>query len=144
MKVEIRNARYGEVHEALSLSKLHKISGMEIRLDYMALLSQYVWVGRVDGEIACVFGVIPPSVLSTTAYLWSISTDKVDDHKFLFVRYSQRMIERIHREFPRIIGHANPGDDRSIRWLKWLGAVFGEITEKGIPFVIERKNYGGA
>lgn len=144
MKVEVGKASFTELHEALQDSKVRFIAGAERKLDYLAMLSQYHWVGRVDGDIVCAFGVIPPSVLSNTAYLWSVTTDKVEDHKFLFVRYSQRMIELIHREFPRIIGHANPKDTRSIRWLRWLGAVFGEPTEKGVPFMIERKDYGGA
>lgn len=142
MKVEIGNANFVELNEALSASKLRFVNGAEQKLNYLALLSQYVWVGRVEREIVCAFGVIPPCILSTKAYLWSVTTDKVDEHKFLFVRHSQRMIEKIHREFPIIIGHANPEDKRSIRWLTWLGAVFGMPTDKGVPFTIERKDHG--
>jgi len=142
MTVTVEKANRMELFATLRNSKDRFVEDAENKLSYLSLLSQYVWVGRVDDEIVCAFGVIPPCVLSNTAYLWSVTTDKVEQHKFLFVRYSQRMIERIHAEFPKIIGHANPKDQRSIRWLKWLGATFGEITEKGIPFVIERKNNG--
>jgi len=141
MKVEIGRASFWELHEALGNSRLRSIAGVEQKLDYLAMLSQYVWCGKVDGEIICAFGVIPPCAIATTAYLWSISTDKVEEHKFLFVRYSQRMIEMIQKEYPTIIGHVGP-NDKAIRWLRWLGAKFGEPTEKGIPFVIERKDNG--
>lgn len=142
MKVEIGSAKVSELKEALANSKAQLVAGAERKLDYLAMLSQYVWVGRINGEIVCAFGVIPPSVLSSTAYLWSVTTEAVEEHKFIFIRYSQRMIEKVHREFPRLIGHANPNNPKSIKWLRWLGAVFGEVTDKGIPFVIERKDNG--
>ena len=142
MKVSVERADKMELFAALKNSEARFIPDAEGKVSYLSLLSQYTWVGKADDEIVCAFGVIPPSVLSNTAYLWSFTTDKVEDHKFLFVRYSQRMLERIHAEFPRIIGHVKVGETRSIRWLRWLGAVFGEPGEKGIPFVIERKNHG--
>lgn len=141
MRVEIGYATSSEIHQALGNSTLAEIPGIFQKLDHLVLISEYVWVGKANDEIVCAFGVIPPCLLANKAYLWSITTDKVDEHKFLFIRHSRMMIERIHREFPIIIGHARL-DDHSIRWLRWLGAVFSEPTEKGIPFVIERKTNG--
>jgi hypothetical protein len=46
----------------------------------------------------------------------------------------ERMLERN----PIIIGHVKVGDERAKKWLKWLGAKFGEYDGWGLPFRIEK------
>ena len=102
-------------------------------------LSAMMWKGIVDGRTAALWGVIPGSILSDRAYLWLITNDHMDKHTFILVRHSQRVVEELLREFPVIAGHCEVGQDRSIRWLKWLGARFGEPDGARIPFEIRRK-----
>ena len=102
--------------------------------------SYAIWVGKVNGEPACIWGLIPPTILSDTAYLWLLTTDLIDDHKFLLIRHSQRWIEEALLEWPKIVGLVEPSNPRAVRWIKWLGAKFGSINEDGyLPFVITRK-----
>ena len=42
-------------------------------------------------------------------------------------------------QFKSIVGVVLMGNKRSIRWLKWLGAEFGEPNGKLIPFTIRKK-----
>lgn len=98
--------------------------------------------GYVDGECACIWGLIPPTLLSTSAYLWLLTTELVEKHKFLFVRHSQRWMEEILRTYPNIIGDFIPGEERSRKWLEWLGAEFGDFQGGRIPFVIRKKPHG--
>ena len=102
-------------------------------------LSTMSWVGRINGEIVCLWGLIPPSYLSDEAYLWLTVTEEVAKHQFIFVRYSQMEIERMLELYPRIVGYAEVSNWRARRWLRWLGAQFGEPKDHRIPFVIERK-----
>jgi hypothetical protein len=98
--------------------------------------------GYVDNQCACVWGLIPPTLLSGSAYLWLLTTDLVEQHKFLFVRHSQRWIEEALQVYPTIIGDWIPGDPRSRRWLEWLGAEFAAFQGGRIPFVIRKKPNG--
>lgn len=104
-------------------------------------LSQHMWVGRFDGEAACIFGVICPTMLSDTAYLWlHCDQESVAGNQFLFIRYSQRVMDWLLEEYTTVVGYTHVDARKSIRWLKWLGARFGEPDGKRIPFCIRRKH----
>lgn len=98
--------------------------------------SRWVWIGSEGSKILCVWGLIPPSLLSDRAYLWLFTTEHMREHVFLFVRYSQRAVREMLQVYPVIVGHAQVGADRSIRWLRWLGAQFGDPQGQLIPFEI--------
>lgn len=83
-----------------------------------------LWVGYVDGNPVCAWGLVPPSILSDRAYLWLYASERVDEHKFLFVRYSQRVMEHLKGLYPVLYGTCDLGNARAIRWLQWLGARF--------------------
>jgi hypothetical protein len=107
-------------------------------MDFCLLMSTTIWAGFIDDELACIWGVIPPTLMSTQAYLWLYTTDVIEEHQFVLVRHSQMVVEEILKEYPSIVGHATLGSGKSIRWLKWLGAKFGPPMGTGIPFRITR------
>lgn len=104
--------------------------------------ASFCYVGMVDGLIVCVYGIVSPSLLSDRAYLWMLTTDEVDEHRFLFIRHSQRVVESVLEKYSYIIGDTSIGDKKSLRWLKWLGAEFGFPQEGTLPFTITRKTFG--
>ncbi len=118
----------------------HVVMSHQDQLVYCNVLtmSASMWVGTVDGKLVCFWGLIPPSLMSEQAHLWLYTAEDVKDHEFLFIRYSQRAIEDALEEFPHITGFTRVGNDKAIRWLKWLGAEFGEPGFEGkvIPFKI--------
>ena len=111
-------------------------------LDWCRSMSAEIWSGTIDGDLVCVWGLIPPTIISTQAYLWMHATDRVHEHKFLFVRHSQMMVEKMLEHYPTIIGHCVVGASSSIRWVRWLGGVFGEPNGPYLPFSIERRSRG--
>lgn len=104
--------------------------------------SRQLWIGTVEGELVCVWGLIPPTLLSSRAYLWLYTTDKLKGNEFIFVRHSQRVIEAMLREYPIICGHTVPDVPSTHRWLRWLGARFFEPAQGLIPFEIRKKCHG--
>lgn len=108
-------------------------------LDACLSFATHLWIGRVEGKLVCAWGLVPPSLLADEAYLWLFSTSAVEDHKFLFVRYSQRVIEEMLKIYPKIVGVTAIDAIDSIRWLKWLGAQFGDPQGKYLPFVIKAR-----
>lgn len=120
------------------------IKGMELdeynqkAMDFSLLMSTVIWAGYIDGKLACLWGIIPPSLMSNQAYLWLQTTEVIEEHQFILVRHSQLVIKEILEEFPSIVGHATMGAGKSIRWLKWLGAKFGPPMGTMVPFRITR------
>lgn len=102
--------------------------------------SNTLWVGLADDELVCVWGVIAPTLMSDTGYLWLHTTPALKGREFLFVRHSQIAIAELLQSYRAITGHCLIGADQSRRWLRWLGAVFGPPQEKAIPFTIEAKH----
>jgi len=107
-------------------------------MDFCLLMSTTIWGGYIEDKLICIWGVIPPTLMSYQAYLWLYTTDHLKEHQFIFVRHSQLVIEQVLKEYPSIVGHVVIGADKSIRWLKWLGAKFSEPQGKLIPFRIKR------
>jgi len=105
-------------------------------MHYAIFLSSVIWGGYIDGRLACIWGLIPPTILSQQAYLWLDTTDVVNGHEFVLVRHSQLVVEEMLKEYPSIVGHAIVDNHKAIRWLKWLGAKFGEPQGQGLPFRI--------
>lgn len=105
-------------------------------------LSRKVWVGIVDGEQVCTWGIITPTLLSEQAYLWLSVTKKLGQYTFIFVRRSQIVVQELLKEFPLLVGHVEIGNDKAIRWLKWLGAEFGPFQGNKVPFQIRKRSNG--
>ncbi len=99
--------------------------------------------GLLDGEVACMWGLIPPSLLSTTAYLWLLTTDIIAEHKFLFIRHSQRWMEDALKTYPIIIGDVLVSNAPARKWLDWLGAEFSAPFQGHLKFVIRKKTLHG-
>ena len=109
------------------------------QLLYLIQGSSDLWVGRYDGVVACVCGLVPPSLLSNQAYMWLVTTEVIPQHRFLLARYSRIFIERMLMKYDTIVGVCKLGQDMSIKWLKWLGAEFKPPMGDNVPFIIRRK-----
>lgn len=106
------------------------------RLDACLGFATHLWGGTINDKLVCAWGLIPPSLLSDEAYLWLWHTDEIEENKFLFVRYSQRVIEEMLKIYPTIVGKTLINSTKSIRWLRWLGAKYGEPNGDYLPFRI--------
>lgn len=121
-------------------SNVANIAGGEDLLRQCIHRSAVVRYGLVNDRVACVLGLIPPTLLSERAYIWMLATKLVDAHKFLFVRYSQRWMEEALNHYSEIYGDMVGENESTRRWLRWLGADFNESIGVRTPFVIRRKN----
>lgn len=104
--------------------------------------SSEVWAGHIDSDLACVWGVCPPTLLSDRAYLWLWTSPAVKGNEFIFIRHSQRVVEALLEEFPILYGKVIATAEESKRWLKLLGAKFLEPEDNlSIPFQIRKKKW---
>jgi hypothetical protein len=102
-------------------------------------VSDEVWYGMLDGELLCVYGLATPSMVSNRAYLWMISTDLMEQHKFLFIRHSQLVVEDALKVYDMIMGHVAADNAPARKWLKWLGAQIEPVHDGYSVFRIRRK-----
>src|SRR5881392_2422794 len=75
-------------------------------MDYCLVMSANMWIGLVDGGLMCIWGLIPPTLLSNQAYLWLYTTDLLKKHQFVLVRHSQLVIKEALKEYSSVCGHA--------------------------------------
>lgn len=98
--------------------------------------SAQLWLGQDDEKVLAVWGLIAPTLLSDVAYLWLYTTKNFTSHQFALIRHSQRAVQAMLDDYPVIVGHGKVGADRSLRWLRWLGARFGDPVGEFLPFEI--------
>lgn len=140
MTVAITTRNDVSLREVIRRSPMAALPDAEEVLRDCMYRSIEVRYGFIDGEVACMWGLIPPSLLSSTAYLWLLTTDIIAEHKFLFIRYSQRYIEEALKQYPTIIGDVLVDNYPAQRWLKWLGAELGPAVKGRKSFVIKAKH----
>jgi hypothetical protein len=133
MTVWIRAAKLSDIEQVVKNTPLDTKAAIDISKTYFKG-SIFTWAGGVDSGIACLYGLISPTVLNDTAYLWLITNDLVDQHQFSFVRHSQIEVKKMLEVFPLIKGHVLETEKRSKRWLKWLGVSLGQRKNGFIEF----------
>lgn len=131
-----------EAYDLIYPDYLAKLSSVDQEIMQRSMVSSsLVWIGYEDNKVLCYLGLIPPTLLSDRAYLWLNVTEHMHEHVFLFVRYSQRVVAEMLESYPTICGHTEIANYKAIRWLKWLGAQFGEpVNDLALPFEIKAKH----
>lgn len=87
-------------------------------LDVSETIEGFLWRDR----LACIWGVVPASLLSMSGLLWSYSTPVLDECKTAFGRFSIRDMRNLLRKYPDgLYGYTT---EESEHWLRSLGAVF--------------------
>jgi hypothetical protein len=140
MTVSVQRLTGHDAYDLIFPDHLAKLSVVDQETMHKSMCnSSRVWLGCDDGMVVCVWGLVPPTLLSDKAYLWLYTTEHLRDHVFHLVRHSQRMVEEMLKEFPTLVGHCALASPKSIRWLKWLGAQFGDTHGQFISFTIRAK-----
>lgn len=143
MSVNIQPVIGSTISDLITFASGGSLSSKQLDIiEWCQTMSGEVWTCWIDGDLVAIWGLIPPTLISRQAYLWMYSTDAVSQHKFLFVRHSQRVIERMLERYPTIVGHCLVGACDSIRWVRWLGGVFDDANGPFMPFRIERRSNG--
>ncbi len=130
-----------EAYDLLYPDHLAMLPVLEQESMHRAIMnSTRLWLGQDEGRVLAVWGLIPPTLMSDTAYLWLYTTKHLHQHSLILVRHSQRLVQSMLDDYPTIVGHGQVGARRSLRWLRWLGAEFGEPQGQFLPFTIKAKS----
>ena len=121
MRVEINQVTTVDYDEVIPISEASDDPRARGVLKEWIRHSPLVWEGRINGEVACVFGLIPKSIFDDEAYIWLLTTTVAQQHPFVFLRHSQIMMRRLFKLYNVIYGHVLPSNKNGVKWLKWLG-----------------------
>ncbi|MCW5737791.1 MAG: hypothetical protein KIS73_26965 [Enhydrobacter sp.] len=150
--VEIRPATF---RDALTLvlrradrEEVEALSGRDPRgvLVESVEKSSSAYAGLADGELVCLFGVVPLSLVGVTGVPWLLGSDAVCAYSRPFLRRNKTYVHEMLREFPVLRNVVDARNAVSIRWLQWLGFTLGTPQPMGasgrpfIPFSMEAKD----
>lgn len=99
--------------------------------------SLQVWTGLIDGQVACMFGVVPQSMMGGTGFAWMLGSDLVERHQKLFLRRCRENVRMMAEQFDYLHNYVDDRNVKAIRWLKWLGFEMGDpepFGVLGLPF----------
>lgn len=139
MKVAIQAIAPDELSRLIS-SAFHETMNADefIKLRQCLDITTDLRIGLHNGELVCIWGLVPPTLMSDQVYLWLYTTPALAGNEFLFVRHSQVAIENILKSYSRIVGHTEANNAQAIRWLKWLGAEFEPSEGRLLTFSIRK------
>lgn len=93
-------------------------------------VSAWSWI--VDGEVACMWGIVAPNLLDHSAYPWFLSTALVERHARSFARACKTLLPELLERHPHLVGMVDARYTLSVRWLEWLGAKLGDPVPWGM------------
>ncbi len=97
--------------------------------------SQDIWAGFWNGELALIWGLIPVSLLSDKAYIWSVGTPILRRCAKTLLRLSRLWLKEIAQEYPELLGLC----DQKTAWVKHLGAEFEQTKGEYALFTIRAR-----
>jgi hypothetical protein len=100
--------------------------------------SASAWPGLADGELVCLFGVVPMSLAGVTGIPWLLGSDAVAAYSRQFLRRNRAWLGEMLRDFPLLTNVVDARNTVSIRWLRWLGFTLGTpqpMGVRGLPFI---------
>jgi hypothetical protein len=142
--VEIRSAT---VADALALvlrqADCEEVETLTGRDPHEALVesverSAAAWAGLADGELVCLFGVVPLTLVGITGIPWLLGAESVTRYGRPFLRRNRAWLREMLREFPVLRNVVDARNTVSIRWLAWLGFTLGTpqpMGVRGLPFI---------
>lgn len=89
-------------------------------------------------EVVAMFGVTADKRMNGLASIWFLSTDDIVKMKKTWLKLSKSTIQSMLITFPILYNFVQVGNEASIKWLKWLGAEFGDPSpygKQGFPFL---------
>ena len=126
--------RKADVDELLASAGTDAFTSLSMSLGYAAM----AMTGRVDGQIACMFGVGAIDPLNGVGCPWLLGTPLIEKHGHAFLKRSKFYLAQMQELFPVLYNHVDARNAISIAWLKWLGFQFDANTVpygvQGLPF----------
>lgn len=108
----------------------------EEALEEAVSASLWCYAAEVAGDVACMFGVAPGSLLDDEAAPWLLSADGIERHGRQVLAHARPFIERMRGDYERLYNVVHADNRAAIRFLRWGGFSFLDdaLCYGGEPF----------
>lgn len=127
MKVEIRHATIGDCNAA------REVAPDTALFDKFITDSTYIWACAGDNRVGAIWGVITPTLLSDSGYVWAHILPWAKQYPKTTARAVRWALKETQKEYPILWGLC----EEESHWLRWIGAKFKGREGPYISFVIE-------
>lgn len=93
--------------------------------------STQCWTATADGEMACMFGVTPISMICGIGCPWMLGTDLITKNAGAFIRHSRSYIVDMLQAYPHLFNFVDTRNVKAIRWLKRAGFTLHDPVPHG-------------
>lgn len=100
-------------------------------LEYSVKASMHCWTATGDGELACMFGVTPISMLGGIGCPWMLGTELITQNAGAFIRHSRSYIQEMLQAYPHLFNFVDARNAKAIRWLKRAGFTLHDPVPHG-------------
>jgi hypothetical protein len=84
------------------------------------------WTYRTEGQIVCMAGLTPRSLIGRTGVPWLLGSELVVQHRRFFMVETRQMVAHWLTQFDSLTNIVDARYGAAIRWLRWLGFEIGE------------------
>ncbi len=156
VNIEIRECKGRDIKSMkgkLRKQDIIEIEKMTGRDPYQVLVHSYrksevAYVGLIDGEIACAWGVSHESILADAAHIWLLSTPVMERAPVPVARRTRKELKKILNIYPCLENYVDAEYTMCVKWLKWLGFTVEKPEKLGVAngmfshFYIDNKKKG--
>ena len=97
--------------------------------------SDSCWTVALGDEPIAIFGITESE--DTTANIWMLGSDKIEDVRWQFLRESKSWLKKISKDFTMLWAFADSRNTKHTDWYEWLGFKIAATKPYGpqdIPF----------
>ena len=95
---------------------------IETEAHYCMESSECAYVCKCDGVPLAAFGVVRKTPFENVGVIWMLATKETAKHKVYTGKWTRRGIRAFLNDWDLLYNYVDEGNDRTIAWLKWLGA----------------------
>ena len=148
-KPTIQDAIYLAEHlNAANKREMTATCGKHILRDLLDGMKHSEKIGccKFDGVPVAIYGVRRFSPLADYGLVWLFLGDIKKEDRYYAALQTKRFIQALLVDYSYVYNYVDVGNEKIIRWLKFLGAEFSEPEEFGLyrnkhlRFIIRRKN----
>lgn len=85
-----------------------------------------------NGKPIAMFGICPKDILGNSATVWLLATDDLSKINLKFLRHSKEFVNAMLDYYNHLDNYVDIRNQKSIEWLKFLGAKFDEPAPYGV------------
>lgn len=101
-----------------------------------AARSDWARTATVDGQVACIFGIVPMGgLLDARGVPWMLGTDLVPQHRRALARLAPSYIREMLQAYPHLLNTVHARNTLAVRWLARAGfTLHAPHDHNGEPF----------